>query len=208
MSRRNAIKSLSHLTRPRVPSAQHSVLPTILSAAMSSSAQRQPTRPTPSASHNLSRFLTVQNTHENYTHALSEIRAGRKQSHWMWYIFPQIAGLAAFPSPAARHYALSSGAEARAYLGHPVLGPRLWEISRAVLAQGSEVGDAAELMGSEVDKVKLRSCMTLFKRVVDGLREEERRQGDEVFAAVLDRFSGGVEDAKTVEKLEEERRRG
>lgn len=166
---------------------------------MSSSASQPPTNGDPGDdTYNLSRFVRIQDARQNYAAALAEVRMGRKESHWMWFIFPQIAGLAKFPSDAARRYAISSLGEAEAYLAHPVLGHRLREISRAVLE--SEARDVRELMGgSAVDEDKLRSCMTLFKRVVDGLGE--RRDGDGVFEGVLGRYFGGVEDGKTVEKI-------
>jgi uncharacterized protein (DUF1810 family) len=107
---------------------------------------------------NLDRFLHAQG--HAWSPALAEVRAGRKQSHWMWFVFPQCAGLGS--SPMAKRFAIQSLAEARAYLEHPVLGPRLREISEAALAV--EGRSARELMGSP-DDLKLRSCATLFASI-------------------------------------------
>ena len=108
--------------------------------------------------HNLSRFVEAQD--QDYDQALSEIRRGRKQSHWMWYIFPQFDGLGF--SAISRRYSIKSRAEAEAYLRHPVLGPRLIECAEAAL--GVEGRSAFEIFGSP-DDMKLRSCATLFARV-------------------------------------------
>jgi uncharacterized protein (DUF1810 family) len=107
--------------------------------------------------HDLARFVEAQAG--DYATALAETRAGRKRSHWMWYIFPQIDGLGF--SSMARRYAIKSLDEARAYLDHPVLGPRLVEITEAALAV--EGRSAHEIFGSP-DDMKLRSCATLFAR--------------------------------------------
>jgi uncharacterized protein (DUF1810 family) len=104
---------------------------------------------------NLDRFLQAQES--DYAIALSEIKAGRKRSHWMWYIFPQIDGLAF--SSTSRHYSIKSLEEARAYLAHPVLGPRLQECAAAVVAL--ENRSMQEVFGYP-DVLKLRSCATLF----------------------------------------------
>ena len=106
----------------------------------------------------LNRFLLGQES--LYGLALSELRSGRKRSHWMWFVFPQFAGLGA--SPMSQHYAIKSAAEAEAYLRHPVLGPRLVECCEAVLAVKDRT--ALEIFGSP-DDVKLRSCVTLFAHV-------------------------------------------
>ena len=103
----------------------------------------------------LSRFITAQE--RSYDSALREIRSGRKRTHWMWYIFPQIAGLGF--SQTAQYYAISSLQEAKDYYAHPVLGKRLVEISEALLALDS--CDATSVMGYP-DDLKLKSCMTLF----------------------------------------------
>src|SRR3954467_8004568 len=104
---------------------------------------------------NLDRFVAAQA--EIYGQALAELKAGRKQSHWMWFVFPQIAGLGR--SPTARFYAIASAAEARAYLAHPQLGSRLGQCIRAVLAHR---GKTAEAIFGGIDAMKLRSSMTLF----------------------------------------------
>jgi len=134
------------------------------------------------AKHDLNRFLLAQ---ENaYPAALSEIRAGRKRSHWMWFIFPQLKGLGY--SSNAVFYGIDGLEEATAYLQDPVLGARLIGISRVLLdLPGS---DARAVMGSP-DDMKLRSSMTLFARVPGA---------DPVFEAVIRKYFGGEEDAKTV----------
>lgn len=133
----------------------------------------------------LQRFLDAQQ--RDYTTALTEIRGGRKRSHWMWYIFPQIQGLGY--SETARFYAIQGQQEAEAYLQHPVLGPRLAEISEALLALDSS--DATRIMGSP-DDVKLRSSMTLFA-ALEGTNP--------VFQRVLAKFFGGNQDEKTLQLL-------
>lgn len=137
-----------------------------------------------SMNNSLDRFLIAQE--HSYDTALREIRAGRKRSHWMWYIFPQIAGLGM--SYTAQLYSIADIDEARQYFEHPVLGERLIEISRALLTLASS--DATAVMGYP-DDLKLRSCMTLFAQVSD----------DPVFKAVLDKFYGGRADTRTLELL-------
>ena len=134
---------------------------------------------------NLQRFLDAQAT--AYPQALAEIKAGRKRSHWMWYVFPQIQGLGV--SSTAQHYAIRDAAEAAAYLRHPVLGARLVEISsELVKLPGSEAG---RVFGSP-DDLKLRSAMTLFAAVPGA---------DPVFQAVLNKYFGGAPDAQTLRRL-------
>jgi uncharacterized protein (DUF1810 family) len=128
-----------------------------------------------------------------YDRALGELRAGRKASHWMWFVFPQIAGLGR--SETARFYALADLTEARAYLTHPVLGPRLVEATRAVIAAP---GSAASILGA-VDAVKLRSSMTLFEAAATQPGGFEATAGDPApFRAALDRFFGGARDPATL----------
>jgi len=129
----------------------------------------------------LERFVEAQRV--SYDDALRELRAGRKTSHWMWFVFPQLAGLGR--SEMARHYGIASLDEARAYLAHPVLGPRLLECVVAVLAAP---GASAESILGPVDAMKLRSSMTLFHRAAPD---------EPSFAEVLDRFYGGVPDDRT-----------
>ena len=133
----------------------------------------------------LDRFLTAQG--RDYHTALVEVKAGRKRSHWMWYIFPQIRGLGF--SELAQHYAIADAAEAAAYLRHPVLGPRLVEISNALLALPGS--NATAVMGTP-DDLKLRSSMTLFTQVPGA---------DGVFQQVLDKFFGSAPDAQTLRRL-------
>ncbi|RAJ93128.1 uncharacterized protein (DUF1810 family) [Larkinella arboricola] len=131
----------------------------------------------------LERFINAQQT--DYFRALTEIRNGRKESHWMWYIFPQIRGLGF--SETARFYAIHDLKEAGDYLAHPVLGKRLIEISSALLA--IEGKTAHQILGSP-DDLKLRSSMTLFSLL---------ENTDPVFQAVLDKFFNGLPDQRTVE---------
>ncbi len=133
----------------------------------------------------LSRFLQAQEG--SYDTALREIRAGRKRSHWMWFIFPQIRGLGA--SSTAQYYAIRDLDEAREYINHPVLGPRLIGISEALLAL--DESDAGAVMGYP-DDLKLRSCMTLFQLAAPQ---------QPVFGKVLDKFYGGKPDRRTEEIL-------
>jgi uncharacterized protein (DUF1810 family) len=137
--------------------------------------------------HDLARFVEAQAG--DYATALAEIRAGRKRSHWMWYIFPQIDGLGF--SSMARRYAIKSLDEARAYLDHPVLGPRLVEITEAALAV--EGRSAHEIFGSP-DDMKLRTCATLFARAAS--------EGS-VFSRLMDKFFDGKPDVRTLELLGE-----
>ena len=125
--------------------------------------------------HDLDRFVQAQEG--DHARALAEVRAGRKRSHWMWYIFPQLDGLGS--SATARRYAIKNLAEARAYLGHPVLGPRLVECAEAAL--GVEGRSAFEIFGSP-DDMKLRSCATLFACV---------SPAGSVFHRLLDRYYQG-----------------
>jgi uncharacterized protein (DUF1810 family) len=116
-----------------------------------------------------------------------ELRAGAKRSHWMWFVFPQLAGLGT--SPTAQRYAIGSLAEARAYLDHPVLGPRLLEATALML---SHAGTAPETILGPVDAMKFRSSMTLFR---------EARPEAAAFGAALDGFFGGEADARTLALL-------
>jgi len=135
----------------------------------------------------LERFVAAQDEDGTYDRALAELRAGAKRTHWMWFVLPQIAGLGS--SPTARHYAVRSLDEARAYLAHPVLGRRLRET--AAVVRDAPAADAAALLGP-VDAQKLRSSMTLFARAAPG---------EPVFQDVLDRWFDGVADAATDERI-------
>lgn len=131
----------------------------------------------------LERFVEAQDRGGTYARALAELRAGSKQSHWMWFVFPQLAGLGR--SPTAQHYALASLAQARAYLAHPVLGPRLRECAQALL--DVEGRSAQQVLGG-IDAIKLRSSMTLF------LRADPEA---DLFRRVLEKYYGGQADPAT-----------
>ena len=137
--------------------------------------------------HDLERFVDAQDTDGTYDQALEELRDGRKRSHWMWFVFPQLAGLGR--SSTAQHFAIADVDEAQAYLAHPVLGPRLLECTRALIALGAD--DAVDVLGS-TDAMKLRSSMTLFARAAPG---------ETAFREVLDQYFGGELDDTTVELL-------
>ena len=136
---------------------------------------------------NLNRFVTAQA--DSYETALNEIRQGQKRSHWMWFIFPQFAGLG--QSATARHYAIGSLAEARAYLAHPLLGLRL---RACVAALQDLVGTSAEAVFGPVDAMKLRSSLTLFAEA----------GGERLFVAALERWFEGQADGATLALLDDE----
>lgn len=140
--------------------------------------------PTPSG---LDRFLTAQA--RDYPQALAELRAGRKRTHWIWYVLPQLRGLGR--SPMARDYGIADRQEAIDYLAHPVLGPRLVECVHAVLGHPDKT--AVEMLG-EVDAMKLRSCLTLFAAVAPG---------EPCFAKALAVFYGDEPDAQTLRLLKD-----
>jgi uncharacterized protein (DUF1810 family) len=135
----------------------------------------------------LQRFVEAQDRDGTYDQALRELRAGRKRSHWMWFVFPQIAGLGR--SGTAQHYAVSGLAEARAYLAHPVLGARLRECAAALT--GLDATDPVSVFGP-VDAQKLRSSMTLFAAAAPD---------EPAFRAVLDQYFGGTPDEATTSRL-------
>jgi len=135
----------------------------------------------------LQRFIDAQDDGRTYATARDELRTGRKRSHWMWFVFPQLAGLGR--SATAQHYAIASLAEAAAYLAHPVLGPRLIECAE-IVSQLRGLS-ATDIFGS-VDAMKLRSSMTLFARA---------RPDTPVFQRVLDAYFEGAPDAATTRLL-------
>lgn len=141
--------------------------------------------PCQAPAHSLDRFVAAQ--HDTYDAALSELRQGRKQSHWMWFIFPQLRGLGR--SEMSHHYGIADLDEARRYLAHPILGPRLVACCEAVLGHGDRT---AEAIFGAVDAGKLRSSATLFA-AVEG--------APAVFAALLTRFFGGVRCGLTLDRL-------
>jgi uncharacterized protein (DUF1810 family) len=141
--------------------------------------------------YDLNRFVTAQDAGGTYDHAVAELRRGRKTSHWMWFVFPQIAGLGY--SPTSRRFAISSLDEARAYLAHPVLGPRLIECA-GIVAQTQD--RTAEQMFGDLDALKLHSSVTLFLRADPGAP---------VFARVLDQYFDGLPDPATDRLLREQR---
>jgi len=135
----------------------------------------------------LARYTRAQDQHGVYGRAVAELRAGRKTSHWMWFIFPQIQGLGF--SAISREYAVSSLAEAQAYLRHPVLGPRLTQA--AGIIAGTEGKSAEQILGP-VDALKLRSSMTLFAAA---------NPDEPVFAEVLRKYFDGTPDEATLARL-------
>lgn len=137
--------------------------------------------------YDLERFVAAQNSHGTYEQALAELRAGRKTSHWMWFVFPQIAGLGR--SAMAQAYAIADLDEARAYLVHPVLGPRLVTSAETTLLHRDR--DAEDIFGG-IDAIKLRSSMTLFVHA---------DAGQTIFQTVLDQFFDGEEDPATLERI-------
>jgi uncharacterized protein (DUF1810 family) len=137
--------------------------------------------------YDLARFVAAQDTRGTYHQATAELRAGRKVSHWMWFVFPQIAGLG--QSSVSRRYAIGSVAEARAYLAHPVLGPRLTECAAIVAGLA---GRTAEQIFGGIDALKLRSSMTLFRHA---------DPGEPLFARVLELYFGGSPDPATEQRL-------
>ena len=160
-------RGASRKPRPREPGAVHAAAP--------SSSYDAP------MGLDLDRFVRAQAP--VYDEVLAELRQGRKTSHWMWFVFPQVAGLGR--SEAARYYAIGSLDEARAYLAHPVLGPRLRECGALLLAVE---GHTAESILGSIDALKLRSSMTLFLRAAPA---------EPAFPAVLDRYYGGAADEAT-----------
>ena len=134
--------------------------------------------------YDLARFVDAQAA--DYARALSELRAGEKRSHWMWYVFPQLDGLG--HSAMSRRYSIKSAAEARAYLEHPVLGPRLRECFTVV---NDIVGRSANQIFGSPDDLKLRSCATLFESV----------SNEDVFSQVIEKYFEGERDQNTLALL-------
>ena len=137
--------------------------------------------------HDLERFVAAQNAGGTYEQALAELRAGRKTSHWIWFVFPQVAGLGR--SDMSQRYAIADLDEARDYLSHPVLGPRLVTAAESVIIHRNRT--AEDILGS-IDAIKLRSSMTLFAHA---------DQSQTVFRTVLDTFFDGNDDPATLERL-------
>ena len=137
--------------------------------------------------YDLERFVTAQDARGTYASAVAELRAGRKTGHWMWFVFPQIAGLGL--SEMSRRYAISSIEEARAYLAHPILGKRIEEAARTLT---ESTGASARDIFGPVDATKLRSSMTLFARAAPE---------NALFRSVLDRYFDGLEDEATDDRL-------
>ena len=132
---------------------------------------------------NLDRFVTAQDANGTYSHVIAELRSGAKRSHWMWFVFPQIQGLG--QSSTSRHYAISSLAEARAYLQHPILGARLLECTAAVA--GLKDRSATQIFGG-TDAQKLHSSATLFLRAAPD---------EQLFQHILDQYFDGQPDSAT-----------
>ncbi len=138
-----------------------------------------------SDSYNLERFVIAQDS--IFKRVLSELQAGTKMGHWMWFIFPQIRGLGR--SPTSIEYAISSRDEAQAYLQHPVLGPRLKECTQSVLNVNGR--SATDIFGTP-DDIKFRSSMTLFAQV---------SRDDDIFHRALQKYFAGVPDRLTLDRL-------
>jgi uncharacterized protein (DUF1810 family) len=138
--------------------------------------------------HCLARFVEAQDADHSFDDALTELRRGRKSGHWMWFVFPQIAGLG--QSAMSRRFAIASLGEATAYLEHGVLGPRIIECAQALIEQPTL--SAEQILGG-IDAMKLRSSMTLFMRAAPD---------EPVFGKVLDRYFDGQADPRTEERLE------
>lgn len=138
----------------------------------------------------LERFVVAQDRDGTYDQAVKELRAGRKRTHWIWYVLPQMRGLSV--SPIAFHYGIGSRDEAVAYLAHDILGPRLDRCTQLILRSGAVT--AVTLMGSDIDATKLKSSMTLFAEASDN---------NIGFVAVLRKYFQGGRDLKTLELLEE-----
>ncbi len=142
--------------------------------------------------YDLQRFVAAQDAGGTYDRAVAELRGGRKTSHWMWFVFPQIAGLGF--SSTSRTYAITSLDEARAYLAHPVLGPRLTECAAILVGlPGRSAGgrSAARIFG-DLDAQKLRSSITLFMRAAPG---------EPLFRQLLDQYFGGIPDPATEQRI-------
>ena len=137
--------------------------------------------------YDLERFVAAQNEGDTYDRAVEELRLGQKMSHWMWFVFPQIAGLG--HSPTSREFAISSLEEAKAYLQHPVLGLRLIQCTGIV---SESQGQSAESIFGSVDAQKLRSSITLFLRAAPH---------EPLFKQVLDRYFDGLPDSATDQRV-------
>jgi uncharacterized protein (DUF1810 family) len=135
----------------------------------------------------LERFVDAQDLNGMYERAVSELRSGQKVGHWMWFIFPQIAGLGI--STTSQRFAISSLTEAQAYLRHPILGPRLTQCAQIVM--GINGKSAGEIFGG-IDAMKLRSSMTLFMSAAPD---------EPIFRAVLDKYFNGSPDKNTIGRL-------
>ena len=140
--------------------------------------------------YDIERFIDAQDDKNsiNYEHALNKIRNGKKRTHWIWYIFPQIKGLG--HSRASNFFGIEDISEAREYISHPVLGTRLRGITEALLSLNEN--DPVKIMG-EIDAMKLKSCMTLFAQV---------SEKDSVFHKALDKFFNGIQDEKTLQYIQ------
>lgn len=136
---------------------------------------------------NIERFIEAQNTSNTYRQALVEMQQGHKQTHWIWFIFPQLKGFG--HSAYSQYYGLADTDEARTYLAHPLLNERLRKITKAVLQHGNM--DVKRVMGSSIDAVKLKSSMTLFDVVCP----------NDIFEEVLKTFYGGERDSLTLNKI-------
>lgn len=137
--------------------------------------------------YSLERFIKTQDSYNIHEIALQEMKAGHKRSHWIWYVFPQLKGFG--HSYNSEYYGLDNIEEAKAYFKHPILGNRLREITSVLLDHTDE--DMVLLMGSHIDAIKLRSCMTLFDTI----------SPQDVFSQVLETFFDGKRDKRTLAKI-------
>lgn len=145
--------------------------------------------------YNLQRFINAQDEYNSYARALQEMKRGEKTGHWIWYVFPQLAGFG--HSPMSKLYAISNIEEAKQYLANLTLYKRLKEITEAVLSHRG--GDIVRIMGSYIDALKLRSSMTLFWCASRQMNPEQK--GDPIFYDVIKTFYGGTFDEKTIAML-------
>ena len=171
--------------QPRAQVSRRRPVPDLLAGWLAEEGEKAAVRVNQAEAYDLGRFLAAQE--RDYDRALAEIRSGRKRTHWMWYVFPQFAGLGV--SSVAQHFAIRSMAEANAYITHPILGARLIECAEAAL--NIDGRSALDIFGTP-DDLKLRSCATLFELV---------SPPGSVFERLLAKYYDGVRDPLTLESV-------